>query len=476
MNTTWNKIVGAGLAAFAFTACGDNSDGDGNNNPDASSPDAAAVDAAPPVDAPIDAPADFTPPTPVAVVLSAAGEDQLQSAVAAPGGGFYAAGFAAATVGGAKVVTVVKLTAAGALDTTWGGGDGIAPTPLTFTGANDEIDLALQGNKIIVSATIANDTTPADNDWGVTRLNADGTVDTTFGGSNTGVRRINLSTSTANNNRDGVRAVAVGPTGLIYLHGLARAEDPRTDTDFILIRLTNDGADDASFAKHVLDIQNSNATPRGIHVFANGSVVAGGYANSEGVGSTQPVLYRVNDDGTRDNNFAGGLFHAAVLQVQTEVYGFAVHGDKLVTGGYGRDSGTQNDWVSMRFDAATGVRDTTWGGAANGAVLFDVSGTMVGDNCRGSYALPNGKTLLVGSTGSGAPGQDAAYAILNATGGFDTAYGDGVHTTPFGANGADQIWGAAVSGNTALMVGYKGASPQSAETNDDAFAIVLPLQ
>ncbi|MEZ4296925.1 MAG: hypothetical protein R3B70_18305 [Polyangiaceae bacterium] len=59
------------------------------------------------------------PPEPIAVGLSAAGPDQLQSATATGSDGFYAAGFSSDTVGGTRIVKVVKLTAAG-LDATFG--------------------------------------------------------------------------------------------------------------------------------------------------------------------------------------------------------------------------------------------------------------------------------------------------------------------------------------------------------------------
>jgi hypothetical protein len=175
-----------------------------------------------------------------------------------------------------------------------------------------------------------------------------------------------------------------------------------------------------------------------------------------------------------------------VLSTQTEVYGMAVHagdgGTHVVTGGYGRESGEQNDWVSLRLDAVTGARDLEWGGAPGGAVLIDVSGAMVGDNCRGAIALPGGKTALIGSTGpSNMPAQDAALAILDTTGRLDTAYGDGVHTFALGGGegGNDQFWGGAVSGAHLLLIGYRGGGPadtQSETANDDAYALVVPLQ
>jgi hypothetical protein len=106
----------------------------------------------------------------------------------------------------------------------------------------------------------------------------------------------------------------------------------------------------------------------------------------------------------------------------------------------------------------------------------------VGDNCRNAIPLPDGKTILVGSTGPGnMPAQDAVFAVLDATGKLDLEYGDGVHVYPFGegAGGNDQLWGGAVSGQNVLLVGWKGgglAAAQTATVNDDAWAIVLPLR
>jgi hypothetical protein len=171
------------------------------------------------------------------------------------------------------------------------------------------------------------------------------------------------------------------------------------------------------------------------------------------------------------------VFHDTVLTIQTEIYGAGIHGTNMVTGGYGRDTGTLNDWVSMRFDINTGVRDTTWGGAPNGAVLFDPSATHDGANCRGALALPGGRTLLFGSVGPGnQPAQDAAFAVLSAAGLLDAAFDGGVHVYPLGQNGNDQFWGAATQGNSAILVGYQGGgSTQTSSMNDDAFAAIMTL-
>src|SRR5688572_18179215 len=81
---------------------------------------------------------EFVLPTPFAVPLSSAGPDQLQAVAPGPDGTFYAAGYAAATPTGAKLLTVVKLNGT-SLDTSFGGNDGIASTSFEFRGGSDEI-------------------------------------------------------------------------------------------------------------------------------------------------------------------------------------------------------------------------------------------------------------------------------------------------------------------------------------------------
>jgi uncharacterized delta-60 repeat protein len=457
------------LTCALFAACGDDNR---MELPDASMPDP---------DAPPDTPQTFVPPMPFHIPLSAAGPDQLQAAVPGPlVDTFYAAGFATPTVNGVRNVIVVKLTIAGpeaVLDTSFGGGDGIATTAIEFRGGSDEIDLVVQqSGKLVVSATVANAANPNDHDVALLRLDADGNLDTTFG--DAGLRVLDLNTAHDNNGTlvglDASRGLAVDATGALYLHAIQRGEGlitggttPRTDTDLAVVKLTADGTVDLAFGggdgKHLLDIfaqnMHSSATARGIHVLPNGSILATGYASTAAVGNTvQAVLYKLTTAGELDTTFAEqGLFHDVVLATQTEIYNVAIHGNDIVTAGYGRNTGTANDWVSMRFDATTGARDTAWGGAPNGAVLVDPSGTMLGSNCRNAIGLPGGKTVLIGSTGPGnMPAQDAAFVVLDATGRLDPKFGAKAHTYQLGANGNDQFWGGVAANGRALLVGYKG--------------------
>ncbi len=427
-------------------------------------------------------------PVPFPIPLSAGGPDQLMSAAPGPNGGFYVAGFLAQTPQAARQVIVARLSATGTLDNSFGAG-GVALLGLGFAGGLDEIDVVVQNGKPVVSATIPSSAIPNDRDIAVARLNTNGTLDSSFGVN--GVRVINLNDAIDNGSgslvgMDNARALTLASNGAIYVHAGQRASGtssgggPRLDTDFTVVKLTADGAIDTLWGnsgKLTLDIEEANATVRDIVALDNGTVIASGYANTPSVASVQPVVYKLTPWGTLDAGFAsGGLFHQTVLAIQTEIFGIVLHGNNLVTGGYGRDAGTVNEVVSMRFSAITGVRDLAWGGAPDGVVLFDASGTGLPNNVRGAVALPGGRTALFGSVGfSNQTSQDAAVAMLDASGELDFANG-GVQLFAFGNDGADAFWDAAVNGDTMLLVGFKGAGPtQTAALNDDAYAVLMPL-
>lgn len=439
---------------------------------------------------PSDAPDNtFVAPAAVQVPISSTGPDRLLGVAAAPTGGFYAVGFFAPSVESTSdsELALVKLTTAGMLDTSFGGGDGIA-TLNGQVGGNAEVwrGIAVQpSGKIVVSGVVEDEITATDRDIVIARFTAEGTLDTTFG--EAGVRRLDLSTAVGGTmGLDSAWGLATDPTGLIYVHAGQRAEGvdgggaALTDTDFVVVRLTAEGAVDATFGtdgKHVLDIQRSNASVRGIAVLGDGNILANGYANSVSTGSVQPVLYRLTPTGTLDPTFAsGGLFHDVVLTAQTEVYGIAIQPDgKLVTAGYGRNDPTgTNDWISLRF-TANGVLDGAW--ADGGKYLLDPTGMNIADNCRDAIALPNGRTALVGSGGPARDTSDAYIVILDNTGTPDSAFGTGILKYDLGGN--DAFFGGAVSQDRkhVLIAGFKGGGESpSASSNDDSHVVSIALQ
>jgi uncharacterized delta-60 repeat protein len=468
--------------SFLLFACGDNKGGvtpDGPEGPDAT--DASS----------------FVPPTPVAVQISTAGNDQLLGATAAPTGGFYAVGWRAPSFEPTsdREVVVVKLNGMGNLDTSFSG-DGITSLNVQVGGSAEVFrGIVVQpSGKIVVSGVVEDEIVATDRDVALVRFNTDGSPDTTFGTAGTGVVRLDLNTAIGGTmGLDTTWGLAQDATGKLYVHAAQRTPtldatnaDTLTDTDFVVVKLGVDGAIDTGWSnlgKFFLDIERSPANVRSIHVLADGSVLASGYADSPSLGTgslVQPVVYKLTPAGALDASFGnGGYFHEVVLGEQTEVYGMAIQPDgKIVTAGYGHNAaGAPNDWISLRLTTA-GALDGTW--ASQGRYLLDPTGTGAGDNCRNAIALPGGRTALIGSGGpTGMPtfSSDAYVVILDSTGKPDPAFGGGPMKFELGAN--DAMFGAALATNgmRVMFVGFRGggATP-SATSNDDAYVVSLSLQ
>jgi uncharacterized delta-60 repeat protein len=490
-------MLAAALATAAFAACGDN-DENLPANPDAS------VDAEPAIDAAVDAPGFvFTNPTPKPIALAPAASDYLLTATPGPDGTIFAAGPVGTVIGGPRVLTIVKIKADGTLDTTWGGGDGIVATSLAFVGANQDIKITPQppSGKILVQTQIPNASNPADRDVAILRLNLDGTVDNTFGGNGDGIKLLDLSTAVMNGaalaGLDTPRGIVADATGTIYSFSMARATGtvagggPRIDTDWTVTKLSADGAIDDTFAggtgRFAFNLPGEliSEQARNITLLADGNLIIQGYADSAALGGSHALLVKLTPTGVLVPGFAtGGIFHDAVLPLQFEVYRVLPDGNSGfgVTIGYGRASGTNNDFVSMRLDLTTGMRDTSFGGGANGGALsLDPSGMDKSDNGRIMAALPGGGFVFGGSCGPGnMPVQDACWVIIKSDGTLDTRFGTGKGTFVFNgtADGNDAFWGAAVSGNKLFLVGYRGGGAlagQTAVNNDDSYVTVFDL-
>ena len=355
---------------------------------------------------------------------------------------------------------------------------------------NDEIDIVVQPSgktpRLATVATRQHDRTAT----GVVRLNETAPSTTASAGSNNGIRVIDSNSVVRHGGTlsafDAARSIAVAADGTIYLHALQRgvgdaaAGGPRQDTDFAVVKLSADGIPDATFAnnagKFLLDFEESNATARGSTCWPTARSWRAATPTRRRSGRPSPCS--TASAGVLVDEFATeGIFDEAVLAMQTEVYGVAVHGDHFVTGGYGREGGETNDWVSLRFDAATGERDKTFGGAEGGAVIIDPSGEHLGEQLpRATLARRQDAAARFDRSGQHAR---AGRCVRHPRRGrsLDSAYGDAVFTYPFRENGADQFWGAAVSGEATSGFGYSGAGmTQSEELNNNAYAVFLPLE
>jgi len=490
-----SRLSSSLLASLLVVAAACGADESRPLEPDAQIDD--EVDAGVEPDAELEPDASVAPlpdPSPQAVRLSMAGADGFNGMAFTPGGGFVAVGYTSASATD-RATVIAKFTATGALDATFGDA-GVRVVNVTVGGGSAEAGraIAIQPSGKIVAVSIieadllATGLAVADRDVAVIRLTADGALDPTF--DTDGISTLSFNTGVVNGaawaGADDIRDVEVDATGRIVLFGgqLTTEIDagPRFDHDWIAMRLGVDGVVDTTFnaagaqpGRYTLDILDGSASVRSGAILADGTIIGTGYSNTTAFNSIQPVIYKLEADGTLDTDFGtSGFFHEAVLAHTTEVYGLVVQGDKLVTAGYGKNAESETtDWTSLRINA-DGTLDTTWGD--DGLVRIDFHG--FGDNNRSLLALPDGRTMLLGSGDLAAGVRDAKIIVLDDDGAIDPAFrGDGTLSYDLGGS-ADAFWGGALSpdGSYAAIVGTKGVgSTQTAVLNDDAAIMIVPM-
>ena len=299
------------------------------------------------------------------------------------------------TVSGDSEVFVSRFTAAGAVDASFGGGDGWTSfdfTPETADAgtegasavAVDSSDRPIVGGSADANGPIFN---PSDSNMAVARLDASGGLDATFDGDG-----IALASSPGNATDDDIRGLAIDSAGRIVAVG----SSGRVPRDTIVARWLPSGALDTSFdgdGVRLLDLSEAGSDDFGIDV----AVDAADLVIVLGATSDDPALARLAADGNLDTAFASdGILQRSFIGGQdvTEHVLIQSDGKILVTGW---PVGSSFDFAVMRFTAG-GSLDTTWA-SPDGVVITNIGGQ---DRAFAALLQPDGKVVLAGSTAGGA--------------------------------------------------------------------------
>lgn len=444
------------------------------------------------------------------VPLDADNDDRLWGVTFGPENAIYATGYVATETGDRQLV-VAKYTTEGELDTGFGA-DGLAIfNQSTYAGTADDPsteddetdnpieegrDLVVQDGKIVVVGRAENPleaapTSATLSDLVFLRLNADGTLDETFGDQGRTI------VSFGETPEDQVWGLDIDAEGRIYAFGSGLAAGGvRTDQDRYVVRLTADGVLDpdwgtaglASFDVPQGTLVDETSPTLGLNdnqrhgfVLADGSVISAGYTNV--AGRNQVVLAKFTSDGALDTTFsADGIARVGPFpNGMAEAYGAAIQtsGDAatgFVTTGYGRldvesQTDTDLDLVSFRF-TPDGEFDDTWG--VSGAFVHDTSAAE--DRGRYTLALPDNRIMMFGTGVATGTNKDAMLLLLGENGApaanFDAA---GPKLYDFGGVN-DEFFAGALSEDGAWIaaVGYAGASTGGL-SNGNATILILPV-
>src|SRR5438105_2766982 len=321
------------------------------------------------------------------------------------------------------------LLSPGCLDVTFGVGTGKV---LVNTDGNisSSFDLdsakgvAIQADGKIVAAGVT--TLPGNiYKFVVGRVNADGSLDTTFGG--TGIVTTSFSTGS-----DRAYAVGLQADGKIVVAGSASAGSALV---FAVARYLTDGTLDAGFGssgKTTVSFgsskgnspQTSDTEARSVAIQADGKIVVAGFAGSNG------ALARLNSSGSLDSSFGSGGKVTSSVGGPTIALALQVDG-KMLIGGSTSSRKTGLDFAVSRYNA-NGSVDTTFG--SGGIATADFSG--FDDRIRALAVDASNNIVAAGyaRNGSGIVYSNFGVARFTPAGVLDSTFGTGgkVMTDVFG--------------------------------------------
>lgn len=272
-------------------------------------------------------------------------DDVGRGLVVQPDGKIVVAGYSDASK---NQFSLIRLLANGSLDKSFGETGKVLLTVSSTVDRGSAIALQPDGKIIVVGQVFGS----ADFDFGVVRLNADGSLDNSFG---TG-GKLSLPVGEAD---DWCRDVVVQPDGKILLVG---SSDNGGAEAFSVVRLTAEGALDITFGaggQVVLAVGGTEDRAQTGLLQPDGRIILAG-ASRNGTTGMDFGLVRLNANGSLDTTFAGtGKLVLPVSVAEDTAYGLAFQPDgRLVV------AGTSANAVSVARLNADGSVDTSFAGTA----------------------------------------------------------------------------------------------------------------
>jgi uncharacterized delta-60 repeat protein len=352
---------------------------------------------------------------------------------------------------------MVRLTAAGRLDTGFGDG-GIVETTIPVAGGSVVYALALTGDgRIVAGGNVYPD--GGASELAIARYSPGGVLDSTFGDGGLVLPTLSPSESTY------MKSMACLPDGKILVAGDIGNNPSR---DYLIAKFNASGSLDTTFGaggKVRVDIRTYDSVGAMV-LQPDGKILAVGSSHSTTIsaldagvfGPEDPSAVRLNPDGSLDPSFGSG--GKVVLALATDSYATSVALDssgRIVLGG-GIAAPGGDDFAVFRFTSA-GALDSTFG---TGGVVSTNFGASEWIAANGLYVQADGKYAMAGrslASGFTALGGDALARCLP-NGAPDPGFGGGggvLAPNPLGFRVLSHA--AAFSGDRATVVGVWDPHP-----------------
>lgn len=338
---------------------------------------------------------------------------------------------------GEQNFAIFRLNPDGSVDESFATNGGLA---IGFPNGTEDraSSLALQADgKILLAGTTNSPIANGDNNFAVVRLNADGSLDTSFGTNGATI------TDFRQNSNDQLNAIAVQQDGNIVAAGFSDA--PNGDSNFALVRYTPDGQVDPTFGDSTLNPgrvltdfgQSSRDEARAMVLQPDGKIVTAGFTQREPAALFDVGLIRYLPNGTPDPAFgSGGRVVTDIRESADDARAVALQADgKIVTAGASNAPNGEFNFAIIRYNP-DGSIDAPFGQSElnPGISLIDFDNQVVDgelkrsvDQANAVAIQSNGQIVAAGFSTAPLGVGNTNFALVR----LDT---NGVANTGFGPN------------------------------------------
>jgi len=354
---------------------------------------------------------------------------------------------------------IIRLNEDGTLDTSFGLNGAVS----TAFGSGSDIArcVAIQSDgKILVGGYSDLGRNSGDTDFCVVRYNANGTLDTSFGDQG------KVSIAIGNPLWGGDYAYKIGVTEdnkIVLTGSCSTLTGSNTKSrDFAAIRLLSSGKLDTSFSLDGIataTVGNSDDQGVGQYIYKDGKILVGGWSESfiNGNSVYDYSIVRFNADGTLDNSFG------ANGKIPSQLGSNQGHGWSLTVQSDGKILQAGDNYNVIRYNS-DGSLDLTFGSNGTSSVISQIG------YAANITALQDGKILVAGSIASDGWASFGDFYItrLNSDGSIDTSFNDTGSIQVDFDGGRDYLFDLAVRSDGVIV-----ATGFTEKNSKDDLAVVL---
>jgi uncharacterized delta-60 repeat protein len=355
--------------------------------------------------------------------------DRLNAILVMPDDRIVGVGYAEGA-NGDRDFAVTRLTAGGALDTTFNS-TGVNTIPFDFitNGLDEATSVAIYSDNRLAIGGFAQ-AGATDFDFAFVRLTSLGKLDNTF---DTDGRQSVSFDLTGSNKDDRANGIGIGPGNTLV--GVGTINKLGANTDVGVTRLLENGSLDATFngtGARAYAIDNAGTSGEnnaaGAVVLSDGRIVfAGTMATTGTAGTSDYYVGRLKTDGTPDNTFGTGGFAAIGFNLggakADRATTLAVDSlNRVIVAGTVQIDATDFDFGVARLTAG-GVLDANFDNDGGVQIPFDKGGTKV-DVAHGIALQADGRIVIAGTI-TNSTGATSGIARVAGTVGLPSALATG---------------------------------------------------